>query len=181
MPDKLVHDRAILDILDNLEPENFTGTVWRTTWKGRDPLLGGKGGGRWSPKNNIEALYTSLDKDVSLAELYYHLSRAPIFSSRIVVLNELHIDKVEILNLSEGKVLENLGIPDAKSNIIDLKVSQAIGAAVNFLEYQGILVPSARGDGINLMLFTDRLDLDSSIEVINEEDINWPAWREQNK
>jgi len=181
MANKLVHDRELLDILDNLEPETLSCTAWRTTWKGRDPLLGGKGGGRWSPRNDIEALYTSLDKDVSLAELYYHLSRAPVFSSRVVLINELFVDSVEVLNLSDDEVLNSLGVPDAKSNNIDYSLTQAIGAAANFLEYQGILVPSARREGINLMLFPDRLDMDNSIKVINEEDINWPAWREQNK
>lgn len=180
MASKLVHDRELLDVLDSLEPEVLSTTAWRTTWKGRDPLLGGKGGGRWSPKNNLEALYTSLDKNVSLAELYYHLSKAPVFSSKLVVINELLVDSVDVLNLTNSNTLERLGVSDATSNDVDYSITQAIGAAANFLEYQGILVPSARKEGINLMLFPERLDLESSIKIINEEDINWPAWKEQN-
>ena len=177
---KGVHDRELLDILDGLEAEVFSGATWRTTWKGRDPLLGGKGGGRWSPNNSFEALYTSLDKNVSLAELYYHLSRAPVFSSRVVVISELHVDSVEVLNLTED-TLKRLGVEDATANSVDYTLTQAIGAAANFLEYQGVLVPSARRKGVNLMLFPERLDLNTSIVVNNEEDINWPAWVEHNK
>lgn len=179
MPKKRVHDRELLDILDELEPETFSGTVWRTTWKGRDPLLGGKGGGRWSPDNSFEALYTSLDKNVSLAELYFHLSRAPVFSSRVVVISQLQVDSVEVLNLND-KTLNSLGIEDTRANNVDYALTQAIGAAANFLEYQGILVPSARREGVNLMLFPERLDLNNSLVVKDEQDINWPAWVEQN-
>ncbi len=75
----MTHDIEILDVLDELEATNYSGSLWRTTWKTRDPLLGASGGGRWSPKRKFESLYTSMDKNVSIAELHYHLSQAPVF------------------------------------------------------------------------------------------------------
>jgi hypothetical protein len=41
-----VHDRAILDALDAIDPEPFAGEVWRVTRKGRDPLRGSTANGR---------------------------------------------------------------------------------------------------------------------------------------
>jgi hypothetical protein len=77
-----LYDRDLLDALEALDPEPFSGTAWRTTWVTRDPLIGSTAGGRWHPENSFETLYTSTETDGSLAEVYYHLSRAPVFSLR---------------------------------------------------------------------------------------------------
>ncbi|MEE9302243.1 MAG: RES family NAD+ phosphorylase [Thiotrichaceae bacterium] len=173
-----VHDRELLDFLDALEPEIYTGTVWRTTWKGRDPLLGSRGGGRWSPDNEFEVLYTSLKKNVSLAELYHHLSTAPVFSSRVVVISQLRVESARVLNINAEKLM-SLGV--TKTSAADYQRSQAIGAAANFLGYQGVLVPSVRRDGVNLVFFTERLDVNVLAIAKDAEEINWPAWIERSR
>lgn len=174
-----IHDRELLDVLGALDPEIYSGKAWRTTWKGRDPLMGGWGGGRWSPPNDFEALYTSLEKDISLAELYFHLSKAPIFSSSAVVICRLLVNRVSVLKLTDENLLHKLGIEDATVNMIDYSRTREIGAAAYFLEYQGIFVPSARREGINLVLFPDHLDVKSSLIIEDKKDINWPAWIER--
>ena len=72
-----VHDRELLDALEELEPEVFSGVVWRTAFVSRDPLVGSAHGGRWHPRNTFEALYTSLDQDGSLAEIYQRRTVGP--------------------------------------------------------------------------------------------------------
>ena len=70
-----------------MAPRPFDGIVWRVTWASRDPLARGTGGGRWHPAHAFEALYTSLDENGAMAEIYFHLSKAPVFSSSHVTLN----------------------------------------------------------------------------------------------
>src|SRR5215470_7645877 len=83
-----VHDRAILDALDAIDPMPFEGEVWRVIPKGRNPLRGSSTHGRWSPNGEFEVLYTSLERDGALAEIGYRLSLEPIWPSRLQ--HEIH-------------------------------------------------------------------------------------------
>ena len=52
-------------------------------------------------------------------------------------------------------------------------------AAANFLEFDSLLVPSARWPSQNLVLFLDRLNPGEALAIEGASDINWPAWRER--
>jgi len=174
-----LHDRDLLDALEALDPEPFSGTAWRTTWAARDPLIGGTAGGRWHPENSFEALYTSTEPDGSLAEVYFHLSRAPVFSSAHVRLHRLRVETRRTLRL-DLEMLGGLGIEAARYSAMDYARTREIGAAAHFLEFDSLLVPSPRWPCLNLVLFLDRLDLGSlAVEEVRE--VNWPAWREMHK
>lgn len=88
-----IHDRVILDALEAIDPEPFTGTVWRVTRQGREPLRGAAAHGRWSPGGEFEVLYTSLERDGALAEIGYRLSLEPVWPSRIA--HEIHAIEVQ--------------------------------------------------------------------------------------
>jgi hypothetical protein len=51
------------------------------------------------------------------------------------------------------------------------------GAAVQFLELDGLMVPAARRECLNLVLFPERFAADA-LCVVESMDISWPAWRE---
>src|SRR5260370_13680314 len=78
-----IHDRAILDALEALDPEPLSGTVWRVTRKGREPLRGAAAHGRWSLSGEFEVLYTSIEREGALAEIGYRLSLEPVWPSLI--------------------------------------------------------------------------------------------------
>ena len=78
-----VHDRAILDALEAIDPVLFEGEVWRITRKGRDATRGSAAYGRWSPGALFEVLYTSLEREGALAEIGYRLSLEPVWPSRL--------------------------------------------------------------------------------------------------
>ncbi len=168
------HDLEILDILDGLDSQEYTGTLWRTTWLKRNPLLGGTGGGRWSLPKKFEALYTSLEENTSIAELNYHLSQAPVRSSCAMLICELNVERLKLLDLTNDQVLSDLEL-DKKRGIEQVQQSQKIGSAANFLEYQGILVPSYRTQGVNCVIFSERVEA-SQLTVKTQNEINWPAW-----
>jgi len=175
-----IHARVLLDALEKLNAKPFKETVWRTTWQGRDPLVGNSGGGRWDPLNSFEVLYASTQSNGSIAEVYYHLSQAPVFSSSTVLIHQLKVNIKKILHL-DLKTLQKLGVADPTANRIDTVQTHAISSAAHFLEFHGLLVPSARWDCPNLVLFLDQIDINECITVGNNESINWPAWKEKNK
>lgn len=179
MPGGPVHDPDLLDALEAMAPRALGRSVWRVTWASRDPLAGGTGGGRWHPPNDFEALYTSFEADGALAEIYHHLSRAPVFSTSHVRLHRLAVPTRRTLVFEDVAALEPLGIPEEAFRRGEVARSREVGAAARFLDCDGLVVPSARWPCANLVLFLDRLaDLDS-LRVEETRDVNWPAWRER--
>lgn len=153
-------------------------TVWRLSWAARNVLQGG-GAGRWNAANACAALYTSLEMDGAIAEIYYHLSQHPVRSTAEKLLYGLQVSTKNTLCLDNREVLSSLGLGPQSLALTDPARSQEIGAAAHLLEYDSMLVPSARWPCLNLVLFTEYLDPDS-VKVEEPTPVNWPAWREKN-
>jgi RES domain len=151
-----IHDRVVLDALEALDPEPFRGEVWRVTRKGREPLRGAAAHGRWSTSGEFEVLYTSLERDGALAEIGYRLSLEPVWPSRIE--HEIHrigVETQRVLRFAGLAALEPFGIEAARYRSFDYAATQALAAAAHFLEFDGLIVPNARFDCANLVLFTE--------------------------
>lgn len=171
-------DPALIDAIDAIPGEPYQGSAYRVTWKSRDPLAGNSGGGRWSPDGKFEALYLSLERSGAIAEIYYHLSQAPVFSSSDVLLNKLNVSVTNILCLDIAQ-LKLFGIEDPLAKRISYEQTQSIGATAYMLDFQGMIIPSARWECKNIVLFLDRLDLNTELTLVASENVNWPAWSEQ--
>ena len=179
---KRVHDRAILDALEAIDPRPFEGEVWRVTRKDREALCGSSTHGRWSPSGEFEVLYTSLERDGALAEIGYRLSLEPIWPSRLQ--HEIHRIEVRTertLHIAEFDTLQQLGVDISKYEGFDYEVTQAITAAAHFLAFDGVLVPSARAPCKNLVLFLDRVPQAGHLVVRQSEPVNWTAWTKDRK
>ena len=171
-------DHHLLDALGNLEPEPFEGRVWRAVRDGRRPLEGSSARGRWSP-GHFDVVYTSLDPDGARAELYFHLTRQPVFPSRLRYwLYELNVKTKETLRLANTEALLGLGVEEARYREVLYDLTQAISDAAQFMGFDGLIVPSARWDCLNLVLFVDSLDLDE-IDIEEKSAIDWTAWRDR--
>jgi hypothetical protein len=174
-----VHDRAILDALEAIDPEPFTGEVWRVARRGRDPLRGSTAHGRWSPGGEIEVLYASLERDGALAEIGYRLSLEPVWPSRLM--HEIHriAAKAErTLRFASLDTLAPLEVEIARYRTFEYAATQAIAAAAHFLEFDGLVVPSARFDCANLVIFAERAPLLTLIESLP---IDWEEWRRRQR
>ncbi|MGH7097562.1 MAG: RES family NAD+ phosphorylase [Stellaceae bacterium] len=170
-----VHDRAILDALEAIDSEAFRGQVWRITRRERDPLRGSVAPGRWNPEGEFEVLYTSLQLDGALAEIGYRLSLEPVWPSRLA--HEIHRIAVEAertLRFANLGALALLGVEIARYRTFEYQATQAIAAAAHFLEFDGLIVPSARFDCANLVIFTERAPLLTLIESLP---VDWDEWR----
>lgn len=170
-----IHDRGLLDALEAIDPEPFSGEVWRVTRKGRDPLRGSVADGRWSPIAEFEALYTSVERDGALAEIGYRLSLEPVWPSRIE--HEIHIigaGITRVLKLTDLESLTPLGIDVGRYQTLEYQATQTVAAAAYFLEFDGMLVPSARYPCLNLVVFTERT---GDLALKQSQPVDWGSWR----
>jgi hypothetical protein len=72
--------------------------------------------------------------------------------------------------------LVTLGVEMTRYQETNYERTQQIGAAVAFLECDGLIAPSARWACENLMLFTDNQHGDDPLEVIGSSSVEWLQW-----
>jgi hypothetical protein len=69
-----------------------------------------------------------------------------------------------------------LGIDPARFGDINYLRTQIVGDAVGFLEFDAMLVPSARWPCENLVLLHDHLDVHDSPTLVRTEEVTWVDW-----
>ena len=165
-------DHELIDAIDSLERVAFEGSVWRAVREGRDPVLGHPSGGRWDP-GTFDVVYTSLEPGGAIAELYFHLSRMPVFPTKPrYVLHEIKATTRETLELADLQQLEALGVARDRYTSIGYERTQEIGDIAFFLGFDGLIAPSARASCQNLVIFTERL-APGSLEATGDRPIDW--------
>ncbi len=177
-----VHDREMLDILEQLDPQPFYADAWRVVRSRRDPLRGSTANGRWGASGEFEVLYTACDRDGALAEVGYRMSLEPIWPSNIH--HEVHRVKValdRVMDLTDFTLLAKFGIHEDSFEAHRYDVEQAVSAAARFLEFQAILVPNARYSGNNLVVYPDLEGALIGLTQVESEAVNWNTWRASNR
>ena len=173
-----VHDRTILDALEAIGWELFDSRVWRVTREGREPTIGSAAGGRWSPPGEFEVLYTCLERVGALAEIGFRLSLEPIWPSRMLhEIHEIDLKLEKSLKLADLSKLQILGVDISKYQSFDYEQTQSIASAAHFLGFDGLVVPSARYNCLNAIVFSDSLGPDFKLEVVNTESVDWAVWK----
>ena len=183
-----VRDSALLDALEGLSGSAFAGNVWRVVRAGRDPLQGSSPGGRWDD-GSFDVLYTSQQADGALAEMYFHLMRGqPIFPSRMnFSLYELEVDLGRALRLADMASLEKLGVAVGNYGSMgftrkqeEYRRLQEIAEATHFLDFDGLIVPNARWQCQNIVLFTGRVKPQDMTVARDHGPVDWLAWKDAN-
>jgi hypothetical protein len=171
-------DLALLDLIDAFRCEAFSAEVWRVCREGRDPIQGAPSISRWC-NGAFDILYTSFERDGALAEVHSLLSSQPVFPSKVVShAHRLSITVQRSLRLADLATLAQLGVDTAKYGERDYAQTQAIADAAWFLDFDGIVAPSARWPCLNAMLFTERLSNKAiMIEESEPTAISWQNWR----
>ncbi len=173
-------DPALLDALDGFDRVHYAGETWRVVRKGRDPLQGNASGGRWDP-TLFDVLYTSLTPDGAVAEIHFHLSRQPVFPSKIKYgLHQIRVRTAKTLRLPNLAAMVPLGVDPSRYREILYEQTQAIGDAAYFLGFDSIIAPNARWSCDNLILFTDQI-APANLEIIESSEVNWTEWRKKLK
>jgi RES domain-containing protein len=185
MATRRVRDSRLLDAVELLPVEPYTGIVWRVVGNGREPLRCSSAGGRWDD-GTFDVLYTATKADGAVAEMYFHLGQGqPVFPSLLRYrLFELQATIRDCVRAATLKDLESLGISTPTFGRLsfaerqsEYKRTQEVGEAANFHERHGLLVPSARSEHPNLVILCDRAGTDA-VEVVKDHGlISFQEWK----
>lgn len=130
-------------------------------------------GARWNP-SHTGAIYTSLDRETSLAEAEHYLSMQtpPMRVRRTIYSIEVSLQKV--IDLRDLNLLGQLAVPVASLSSANMALCQRIGGAVARLGSDGLLVPSVRrAGGYNLVIYPTQQELaESEFRVVGKEIID---------
>ena len=177
-------DSDLIDALEPCTPTTLEQPIWRVVRDTRDPCQCSKPGGRWDDES-IEVLYTSQARDGALAEMYFHLRKGqPVIPQKIKHrLHELQLNIENVLDLTDYRFLSDLKVDMPKYGQMtyvnkhhEYIRTQEIGEVASFLGFSGLLVPNARWDCNNVVLFCDRMDNDELDELQDHGIINWKTW-----
>lgn len=166
-------DSNLIDVVEAHAPIRFNGSVWRVVRDGRDPTVCSRSGGRWDD-GTFDVLYTSQRREGAIAEMYFHLARGqPVFPSQVRYrLYELHVSLERALKLVDLEVIARIGVDTARFGQLSYQErgteyprSQDVAEVAHFLEFDGLIVPSARRNCLNVVLFCGRI-LSSAVEVV---------------
>ena len=165
----MLFDQDLLDALENLESQPWEGQAWRFVLGDTDPFQPNTRGARWNPPDTA-ALYTSLERTTVLAELDHvrHL-QTPALRRELFVVHTIRTRVTRMLDLTDRTLLHTLGVGDAELSSDDRTPCRRVGGAAAWLGHDGILVPSARADGANLVVFVNLQKPDLPLELIGSE------------
>lgn len=182
---KPARDNRLLDALEARSPEVVTSGAWRVVRDGRDPLQCSAVGGRWDDRT-FDVLYTSTKADGAIAEMYFHLARGqPVFPSLVRYrLFELNLTLASCLRLDSLDVLSSMGLKTATFGQMsyaereqEYPRTQEIAEAAYFVGHTGLIVPSARADCPNIIVFCGPAGPDA-VEVVKDHGlIEWTRWQ----
>ncbi len=167
----MIHDPALLDQLQELEPHPWEGIVYRHMVNDYPPERTNTRGARWNPPEEA-AIYASVDRATVLAEAEYRLS-AQIVQPRLKrrTIYEVKVKLLHSLDLQSPTLLRQIGITERELKADDHTPCQKIAGAAAFLDFDSLLVPSARHPGTNLVIFMNRLGPEGEFEIVGSEDL----------
>jgi RES domain-containing protein len=164
----LIFPPELLDKLPSFELGRWEGVVYRHMLGGYPPERPNTRGARWNPPQ-VAAIYTSLDRATALAEAEYRLGLEPFRLRTERKIYTISVKLHEVLDLGRRDVLESLGIKRSDLEGLDFSGCQKVGGAAQWLGYDGLLVPSARSAGINLVIFEFNQAADSEFLITDAE------------
>ncbi len=178
-----LRDSRLIDVLDSKTRQPFASIVWRVAREGRDPVQCSAPGGRWDD-GTFDVLYTALESSGAVAEMHFHLQRGqPVFPSKLrYALHELKLALSNVITLSRQELAE-LGLNMAQfgqfaydGRTSEYPTSQQIAEAAHFLDATAIIVPNARWDCNNLVIFCDRIS-PGDVDLVKDHGlIAWASW-----
>lgn len=147
----MVVDEGVLARLERLTSAPFASEVFRHTLGATPPEKENNRGARWNPPG-IHAIYTSLERPTAIAEGEHLLSlQVPRPRVRRVV-HRIRVSLSRVFDLRSARILENVGVTADELRSDDHWGCRRVGEAANHLSADGLLVPSARSEGTNLVV-----------------------------
>lgn len=161
----LKRDPDLLERLEECAQRPFNGIVHRVVWADGSPLQGSSlARGRWnSPDGRFEVLNTSLEAEGAGAEFEAFWSLFEQRPDKAALIWKLRVQLRQIVEL-DFDLLAELGVQRSAYVSRRYARTQEISDGLNYLGCDGVIVPSARHDGRNLVVYMQNLHRESSVE-----------------
>lgn len=161
-----IHDPDLLDAIESLGAEALhERTVWRHMFNDNPPELANTTGARWNPAGTA-AIYTSEERDTAIAEGQHAIDSQPLRPKARRYVYELRVSAAKALRI-KAEDLPALGLTPDDLTSSDFSACQRVAEHAVFLEYDVVIVPSARADGTNVVIFVNELSADAVFETVN--------------
>ena len=145
-------------------------TAFRHMFGSYPPDRENTSGARWNPAG-VAAIYASLTREGALAEAEYQLAVQPIRPRARRSIYELAVELSSVLDLTDRMLLAGLGVDEYGLRAEDMLACREVGGAAASLSCDGILVPSARSEAINLVIFAANLGDGTHFDVQAREEL----------
>lgn len=166
----VIHDPQLLDAIEALGYEALDHvTVWRHMFNDHPPELSNTRGARWNPPG-VAAIYTSQERETALAEGQHVIDSQPLRPKARRHVYELRVSAGKALRITLAD-LAALGLTVEALTSPDFTACQRVGAHAAFLEYDALIVPSARAEGSNVVIFVNELPSDALFERVSKEQV----------
>ena len=163
-------DEKLAEALESLQAAPWDGSVWRHMYADIPPSKSNVRGARWNPPG-VEAIYTSLDEPTVLGEAEYAMQVQPVQSRAPRRLYQLQVRLSSVIDLTGASSLAVVGLGTTTIGDIDVGLTQQVGGVAAWLGRDGILVPSARHAGTNLVIFPTNRDEEAIFDEIRVRDL----------
>ena len=162
-------DQQLLEKLAGLPPKPWTGNVYRCMLAGASADCENIRGARWNPQN-ISAIYTSLSMEGAIAEIEYRLSLEPPIKRKVIrkAVYTIRVELEKTVDICTNDLWQQFGITSMMLAGFDHSMCQKIGAQADWLELEGILVPSARHKNGNLVIYPSNTSETYKFEIQDE-------------
>jgi len=149
---RVIYSNTLLDAVSTLAAATWEGVVFRHTFASIPPERENQLGARWNPAE-VPAIYCSLERETAIAEVNFHISLQPFRPTAERRVHRIEVRVPAVVDLTNWENLERLGISRPSFADIEPPRCKEVGGAIAFLGHGGILVPSARRDGVNLVIY----------------------------
>lgn len=172
----LERDPDLLVALEGRREGPFERAVRRVVWADRSPVQGSSGArGRWSsPPDGFEVLNTSFMPEGASAEFEAFWSLFEQHPDRQALNWRLRVRLNRAVELDFG-ALETLHVAQSDYGDRECSRTQEISDAANYLGYDGLIVPSARYECRNLIIYIQNLAGDWVVEEDESKPFLWSS------
>jgi RES domain-containing protein len=164
----VTYDPALLDAVEALPATDWEGRVWRHMFNDYTPDRVNTSGARWNPPG-VGAIYTARERATALAEGQHAIDMQPRRAYARRVLYQVEVSVTQLVDLTEAGSLAAVGLRDLDVRADTHAACQRVGGAAAWLDRGGLLVPSARDTGSDLVILVGALGLEDDLLVVQRE------------
>jgi RES domain-containing protein len=172
----------LVEAIDAIGKTVWSGETFRYTNARREPLSGEgarRAGGRYNPRELFPVVYLAQPVQACMRELARAAQNQHLSVERLLsvpqVLHAIDLSEIAVLDLTRPTTQTLLGLEEADFTG-DWAPCQEVGHAAWFLEFHGVLAPSAVGDGVTVALF-EHSTPPSKISVRSTDPLTYDLYR----